>query len=217
MANADEDFAVPLGNVTFVGNDHEGRSALVPHDVKPDRRGPEVTWVHPADGSVGLALTTRVGLSMSDQVEVRSLTDRSLRLVADGGATVPSVRSVQGASVHLVPRESLAPNTTYTIVVDGVEDVVGNRGASFESTFTTGDVPSVGSGPPTVEVTSLGAALVGESVLFDVDVTGGAPPDELLLGLRRWHASDCTVSLPCGEPRLRPGPRLRRRRLPREG
>lgn len=173
---ADEDFAVPLGNLTFVGNDHEGRSALVPHAAQPDRAGPAVEWVHPADGAEGLALTTRVGLSMGDQVDPASIGGGALRLRDANGLLVPTYASVQGSALHLAPREPLAPSSVYTVEVVGVRDPVGNIGPSFTSTFTTGPTPQPGSGPPVLELESLGAALVGEEILFDVDLLGGATP-----------------------------------------
>ncbi|MEM1452107.1 MAG: Ig-like domain-containing protein [Planctomycetota bacterium] len=181
VADADEDFAVPLGNVTFIGNDHEGRSALVPHAMEPDTTGPEVTWVHPADGALGAATTTRVGLSMSDQIDLRSLGPAWIRLRPVGVPTssptgIPARLGLQGAIVNLEPEQPLAPGTTYEVVVDGLRDVVGNAGPAFRSTFRTGAPPSGNAGPPRISAESLGPSLVGDAILFDVDLVGGGVP-----------------------------------------
>ncbi|MEM9381170.1 MAG: PKD domain-containing protein [Planctomycetota bacterium] len=196
VADADEDFAVPLGNVTFIGNDHEGRSALVPHATEPDTVGPEVTWVHPADGELGVATTTRVGLSMSDQIDLRSLGPAWIRLQPVGVGTasptgVSARLGLQGAIVNVEPEEPLAPGTTYELVVEGLRDVVGNVGPSFRSRFRTRGAPSTGGGPPRISVASLGPALVGEPLLFDVDLVGGGTPTSY-----SWDFGDGTPPTP---------------------
>jgi hypothetical protein len=53
----DQDFATPIGNLVFIGNDHEGSSAgnvLACHQAAADTTGPAVTFVSPLNNSTGV-------------------------------------------------------------------------------------------------------------------------------------------------------------------
>ena len=71
-ADRDEDFATVLGNLVFAGDDHGTGTALMPHQAAPDTTAPVVQWMHPADGSTGLLLSSRIGLSFSDTIDAAS-------------------------------------------------------------------------------------------------------------------------------------------------
>lgn len=137
LSGRDEDFALVLGNVVFAGDDHGEGSALIPHQSAPDTRGPEVLWVHPANGATQQALSTRIGVSMSDNVEIHSLDSNRFSLRPVGGERLSGKYSVQMGVVNFSPDEALAPATEYELRVSGVEDLVGNEGGSFVSRFTT--------------------------------------------------------------------------------
>ena len=68
FTNPDWDFATPLGNMIFMGNDHNG-SALVTNSTTPDTSPPAVTMVSPRNGTTGQPLTSRIGIGFSDLVE----------------------------------------------------------------------------------------------------------------------------------------------------
>lgn len=139
IGGRDEDFANPLGNLVMVGNDHNIGSAIAVHQQAADTKGPDVHWVHPADGATNQALTTRIGLSMSDMVEVESLNANSFTVRPVGGSALAGTYSSYMGLVNFSPAQPLAPNTTYEIIADNIEDWGGNQGARFVASFTTGD------------------------------------------------------------------------------
>ncbi|MBK6687944.1 MAG: Ig-like domain-containing protein [Deltaproteobacteria bacterium] len=135
----DEDFASVLGNLVIAGDDHGVGTAIIPHQEAPDTNPPVVEWMHPPSGSTEVALSTRIGLSFSDQIDAASLNPSTLWLEDDGGNPVPAWLSVQQGLVNLAPVSELGLNRTYRIVAVGVRDVVGNPSPRFEGTITTGD------------------------------------------------------------------------------
>lgn len=161
----DEDFSTVLGNIVFVGDDHGVGTALIPHQAAPDTTPPVVEWMHPPSGSTAVALSSRIGLSFSDHIDVASLGGAAIRLSDDTGAVVPTRVSAQMGLVNIAPLVELDPLRTYTIVAEGVRDVAQNASPRFEGTLTTGD----GSLPfsPTAAVTNvdlnigLGAYAIG--------------------------------------------------------
>ncbi len=154
IANRDEDFCQVLGNLAFVGDDHGVGSGLYVHDTDPDRRGPDVHWVHPADGATGVGLSSRIGISMSDNVDFASLDGSTFAVRPLGSSTsISGVHSGQMGLCNFTPDQPLMPATTYEVSVTGVRDVAGNAGGSFRSTFTTR--PAATGGAP---VTNLAAA-----------------------------------------------------------
>ena len=171
IPNNDEDFGLFLGNLFWAGSDHEGGSTLMPHQTAPDTTGPSVTWIHPANGSAGHKLTTRVGVSMSSEIDLDSVNATTFVVRPAGGSALPGKYSVQRGIVNFSPDQPLQPNTSYEVVVDGLEDVVHNAGGSFSSSFTTGDFS-----PPTCTVAPLAAAEVGANASFDAATVTGPTP-----------------------------------------
>jgi len=175
LETRDEDFATVLGNVVFLGDDHGVGSAIIPHQTDPDPNGPDVHWIHPADGSTDQALTTRIGLSMSDLVDIESLDPSAFAVRPLGGSAVPGKYSVQMGLVNFSPDQPLDPNTTYEVVVNGVRDLVGNVGSAFTATFATGaEAP-----PNALPVCEIGEspAILGSSSDFVGINTGASPID----------------------------------------
>ncbi len=147
LAGRDEDFCQVLGNLAFVGDDHGIGSGLYVHDTQPDSRGPAVAWVHPSDGAQNVALTSRIGVSMSDNVDFESAAAANFVVRPLGGAGLSGKYSVQMGLMNFCPDQPLSPDTVYEVVIDGIEDLVGNSGPVFRSTFATGS--STGIPPPT--------------------------------------------------------------------
>ena len=138
LLHRDEDFGQVLGNLIWAGDDHAVGTALIPHQTGPDTTGAEVEWIHPADGATGLAPTTRVGVSLSDEVAVESLIPENFIVRAGpGGAAVSGQLSANMNNVNFAPDAPLQPLTTYEVEICRIEDVVGNAGGCFTSTFTT--------------------------------------------------------------------------------
>lgn len=138
----DEDFAVPLGNLVFVGNDHRGQgSSLIPHQTNPDKTGPEVNMVSPVDGAVNQPLTSRVGITLTDDPDGAGITVENFTVRPIGGQPLDGWYAHQSAIVNFSPKEPLKANTTYEVVVraGGITDFMGNPTTKeFRSRFSTG-------------------------------------------------------------------------------
>lgn len=184
IAGADEDFGIVLGNLAFVGNDH-GASALVVQQTQPDLKGPEVHWVHPLDGAAHLPLSSRVGLSMSDNVDFKSLSSATFSVSAVGGTALAGKYSVQLGLVNFSPDQPLQDNTQYVVRVSAIRDWAGNPGGSFTSSFSTGTLP-----PPTCVLAPTTGQEVGAAAEFlRPAVTGSAPITAT------WNFGDSTPAL----------------------
>jgi hypothetical protein len=142
FSGIDWDFAMPIGNLVWAGNDHGGGSGLVVHRPEPDTTGPTVTMVNPRDGSTFQPTHSRVGLVFGDLIDGRSLSTESIIVRPVGGSAVPGSYSVQLGVVNFWPDEPLLPDTTYEVVVPagGVTDVSGNGALPFTSQFTTSGI-----------------------------------------------------------------------------
>ena len=143
----DEDFAQPLGNVLLASDDHGRGTALIPHQAAPDTTGPEVVWRHPPAGATGLALTTRIGVSLSDEVAVESLIPANFRVRDPDGGVVAGQLSVNQNNVNFSPDAPLAPSTTYAVEVCNLADLVGNAGGCSSWTLATRAEGTAGRAP----------------------------------------------------------------------
>ncbi|HEY2952262.1 MAG TPA: Ig-like domain-containing protein, partial [Verrucomicrobiae bacterium] len=137
----DLDFASVIGPLVIV-SDADGRgSFILPHQAEPDTKGPEVNMVVPKDGATGQALTTRLGLTFTDAIDLGTVNESTLIVRPAGGRPLPGRYSHQTGIVNFSPDEPLAPETTYEIVVPagGIKDDAGNgTEKSFTNRFTTG-------------------------------------------------------------------------------
>lgn len=146
ISNRDEDFATPLGNMVFVGSDHPVGSAIIVHQAAPDTVGPSVSMVVPKNNATGQNAKSRVGLSLTDQIDFRSVNATSFIVRPVGGATLAGTYSVEGAITNFAPAAQLLPGTTYEVVIPagGIKDVAGNSTpAAFTSRFTTSGGASI--------------------------------------------------------------------------
>ena len=171
LGGRDEDFGQVLGNLVFVGDDHGVGSALIVHQTAPDTNGPEVHWVHPQDGATDIEMTARVGVSMSDSVDIGSVDSNTFTVRRLGGVALPGKYSVQMGLVNFTPDSPLESDTTYEVVVSGIKDLVGNPGGTFVSQFTTADTS-----PPGCTLDPSPKAEVNASVYFDVGTVSGKEP-----------------------------------------
>ena len=174
----DINFAMPLGNMLFAANDRLGKgSALLVHDVAPDNSGPVVNMVQPKAGATGQSLTTRVGLTFTDELADATLTTANITLRRQGTTdALAGTLSYQMNMVNFTPAAPLVAGTTYEIAVraNGVADVSGNTSAtSFSSTFTTaGAVTS----PVNIAITKPSPVTLGTGANFSVATANGAAP-----------------------------------------
>lgn len=145
----DDQFTVAVGNLLILSDDqlatvgpNAGKSAgtiIAVHDTEPDTTPPFVDTVIPRDGATGQALTTRVGISFTDNIELATVDTRSFIVRPVGGAALPGTFSVTMSVLNFEPAVPLEPATTYEVVLPagGVKDYVGNGVGEFMSTFTT--------------------------------------------------------------------------------
>ena len=164
FVDPDWDFGVALGNLVFMGNDHSG-SALLVADTTPDLTGPVVNMVNPPNGAVNCPITSRVGITLTDQLLTETIGAGSFIVRPVGGAALPGRYTNQTGIVNFWPDTPLSPNTTYIVevVAGGIKDVAGNGLANtFTSQFSTGSrIVDFG-----VNASSPGPALVGTVMNF---------------------------------------------------
>lgn len=146
-SHSDHGQVAPFGNLLFIGNDHGSGSGFMVHSTAPDTTKPVVKQVSPANGAVQQALSSRIGLGLSDSILPESVNADSFIVRPVGGTALPGFYSVQLGIINFSPSQPLAPNTTYEIVLPagGVKDYAGNAiGSEFKATFTTGNAVGIG-------------------------------------------------------------------------
>lgn len=142
QGNIDHDFASVLGNLVIIGNDHGEGSSIVVHDTLADNRPPKVTRVIPAPDAVNQALTSRIGITLSDGIEYTSIDATSFIVRPLGGQPLEGTYSYQFGIINFTPKNKLDPNKVYEVVVPagGLKDYAGNPiQESFTSQFSTGN------------------------------------------------------------------------------
>lgn len=189
VTSADWDFAVPLGNLIFAGNDHGDGSALLVSQIAPDTTPPAVNMVSPRNDSVNQSTLSRIGLTFTDQVDKDSIDTSSIIVRPFGGNALPGTFAVQTGIVNFSPGTPLQPNRTYEIVVPagGVKDYAGNEiETAFLSRFSTGSSITLldlnpsgpGSLPVGVEGDFTATSLGSESTTYAWDFGDGSPPTQ---------------------------------------
>jgi hypothetical protein len=149
--SGDNDWAVPLGNLAFVGDDDGPGSEgdLVPHQAGPDTLGPRINFSVPANGAVNLATGSRIGLSFTDNIDYATLNTANFQVRPVGGQAVPGKFSLLMGIVNFTPDAPLKAETAYEVFLKagGIKDWAGN-GIPRDTllAFTTGTSVSVGRG-----------------------------------------------------------------------
>ncbi len=148
--NGDSDHGqvTPFGNLIFVGNDHGSSSGFWVHQREPDTKAPEVNMIVPKSNDVNRALTSRIGVTFTDNIILESVNKNTFIVRPLGGAALSGKYSHQFSMVNFSPDQPLLPNTTYEVVIPagGIKDYAGNSvSKTFTSYFSTG---STGNFPP---------------------------------------------------------------------
>ncbi|WP_437983317.1 Ig-like domain-containing protein [Sorangium sp. So ce117] len=143
FTNGDDQFSIPVGSLLVLADDELPYRGMViaAHSTEPDTIPPAVDTVLPKNGATGLSKKSRVGLSLTDNVEIATVHHGSFIVRPMGGQPLKGSFGLYMGIVSFDPDEDLMPNTTYEIVLpkDGMKDLVGNGiAAEFKSTFTTG-------------------------------------------------------------------------------
>jgi hypothetical protein len=171
----DMDFIIPLGNLVLFSNDDGGGGALMAGQTARDTTGPTPNFVSPPNGATGRPVTTRVGLTFTDTVDIDSLGKTTVIVRPVGGSAIDGYYSTQTGVVNFTPKQPLQAGTTYEVYVPagGVKDLVGNTNpADWLTSFTTAGTAS--GGPPSG--CSMGTDTPGapnSSIAFSGSCTGG--------------------------------------------
>ncbi|WP_438040812.1 Ig-like domain-containing protein [Sorangium sp. So ce128] len=141
--NGDDQFSIPVGSLLVLADDELPYRGMViaAHSTDPDSTPPAVDTVLPKNGATGVTRKSRIGLSLTDNLELATVHPGSFIVRPVGGAPVKGTFGLYMGILNFDPDGDLMPNTTYEVVLpkDGVKDLVGNGiAAEFKSTFTTG-------------------------------------------------------------------------------
>ena len=132
---------MPFGNAVFVGNDHHTTpgSMVLCHAAAADTTSPKVNARDPVAGATGVAVTSGVGLSFTDNLRPWTISSTTLPVrVKSTGAVVPGYYSYQLNTVNFRPAAPFAKSTAYEVAVtNGVKDLAGNGATASTATFTT--------------------------------------------------------------------------------
>lgn len=141
----DLDTISPIGNVAVVSVDDDAvthqATGVFPFRADPDRSAPRVNMVVPRDNATAQPLSTRVGMTFNEFVELQTVWRGSF-IVREVGTTAPVEGHYSGQEgvVNFWPARPLKPDTQYEVLVPagGVRDYSGNAVSTpFRSTFRT--------------------------------------------------------------------------------
>jgi hypothetical protein len=149
MMQGDNDWVTPIGNVVFTAVDEnaiKGQATVVqPWQQQPDTIPPKATWSYPADGATNIRTTSRIGVSFSEAIDIKSGWKAGYVMLYEtalGQASrVEALINVEDTIVNLSPTAPLKPNTSYTLEIPagGLEDFNANKlQTGFKMTVTTG-------------------------------------------------------------------------------
>ena len=140
IKEADQGQVSIFGNLIFVGNDHGTGNAFLVHSKAPDKVPPKVRFVRPLNKSKDVAVTSPIGLSLSDNIKVETVNKDTFIVRPKGGKQLAGTYSVQHTLANFVPDKPLLPLTTYEVTVtkNGITDWAGNKSnTEFKSSFRT--------------------------------------------------------------------------------
>jgi hypothetical protein len=147
LVENDDQFTVAIGNLLVMSDDQlspttnrYAGTVIGIHDTAPDTTPPGVDSIIPKDGATAQTLTSRIGLSFTDNIELATVDSRSFIVRPVGGRALEGTWGVTMSVLNFDPAEDLEPGTTYEVILpaDGIKDYVGNGIAEeFRSTFTT--------------------------------------------------------------------------------
>ncbi len=167
----DFDGAHVLGNLVLMTCDHGTGSKLVAHQAHPDRKGPEINYTNPANRATNVPLSSRIGLSLTDEIDHESL--KSIIVRELGGAEVAGHWSLNNGLANFCPLSPLKASTSYEVLaeVGSVKDQLQNPiEERFLMSFSTGEVLSDFG----LEVERLEPSLIGQGVKFRAKCDGKA-------------------------------------------
>ncbi len=186
-------FSLPLGNLVITGGygTQQGMAVWV-HQAAADTRPPEVGFHIPRDGQTNYPVASPISILIHETLETRSIVNGDTILIRPvGGAPLAAqfARTFDGI-ITFTPDASLAANTTYEVVLDGIEDAAGNAMEPYSFTFSTGGIVAGNAAPvitsftantpliaPGGEITLAAAATdePGQAIEYRFDAGDGRP------------------------------------------
>jgi hypothetical protein len=138
----DDQFVFPFGNLLVIGDDQTPYPGwfIAVHQAEPDTKAPVIDTVIPNDASTGNAVTSRIGVTFSDNIELATVNAASFIVRPVGGQPLAGKYGLRNGVINFDPDAPLQAGTTYEVVLPagGVADLVGNKLATeWQSTFTT--------------------------------------------------------------------------------
>jgi len=153
LVGNDDQFTVAVGNLLVMSDDQKpietdpvsatnsyAGTVIGLHAADPDTVPPTVDTIIPKDGATGQSVKSRIGLSLTDSVELATVTPQTFIVRPVGGEPIAGNWGIYATVLNFDPAEDLQPATTYEIVIPagGLKDYVGNPiAAEFKTTFTT--------------------------------------------------------------------------------
>lgn len=115
-----------------------GNGAYFTTGAGEDLTPPGVASVSPANSSTAVPLNAEVVIHFNSAINAASVTN-ALTVTPSGGSAIAGTATLSSDQVTLtfVPTDPLQSNKTYNVSVSGYQDMVGNVGTPFTSSFTT--------------------------------------------------------------------------------
>lgn len=176
-------FSLPLGNLLVAGGLHfgyqsgqseQGMSVWV-HQSEPDTRPPFVKYHIPQDGRANYPVFAPISIHIPEKLRGRTMVPGENIIVRPVGGSAIGIdfRVSHSGLLTIDPDGDLQPGTTYEVVLDGIEDYMGNAMLPYSFQFTTAGTNS-NPAPPVISnvVTVPSPVTAGDSVSFSVVATG---------------------------------------------
>ncbi|MGR4868782.1 LamG-like jellyroll fold domain-containing protein [Variovorax sp. LARHSF232] len=146
LSHSDHGQVAPFGNLVFVGNDHGSGSGFLVHQSAPDLTAPVVKQVSPANNAKQQALSSRIGIALTDSILPETVNANTFIVRPVGGNTLAGTYSVQLGIINFHPAQPLAAGSSYEVFLpaNGVKDYAGNGiAADFRGVFHTGNATDI--------------------------------------------------------------------------
>ncbi|WP_198159225.1 Ig-like domain-containing protein, partial [Methylomonas lenta] len=149
-----------------------------------DQEAPVISGSNIADGATGIAINSKLRFVMDESVSSFSVAD-SVHLSVNGvDVTGTATLASDNRTITFTPSSTLAINTDYTVVLNGLYDYIGNPLAAVTSHFTTGSLSVNDTQTPTVSITpSHGATGVGVNTPITFTFSEAIDPTTLDSGI----------------------------------
>jgi hypothetical protein len=130
----DADGSVMYGNGAYLN----GMNTYFTTGNGSDLVAPSVASVSPANSAIAVPLNAQVIVKFTSPVDPDAVSN-IITVTPSGGSAIAGTVTLASDLVTLffAPTNVLAPATVYTVQLSGYQDVIGNVGSAFSSTFTT--------------------------------------------------------------------------------